>query len=141
MIKTTFFTSFLFFINSIVAFYYHYLLYSFLFFCLAFSSIYYHSGEPSFLNYNIDQIIILCVVLYGGYMFYNKIIHSPTELTYQQIIISALIVFTFLTTIYLFYYGKILYSYCWHPEPYTANFWHAVVHIIGSIGHVLIMVL
>lgn len=49
------------------------------------------------------------------------------------------IVSTFLFSIIGFHYGYICNKYCFDPDEETGNIYHAVLHIISSVGHHMII--
>jgi hypothetical protein len=127
-----FFTSFIFIINTLAALYKKYYFYSFLFFCLTITSLQYHSTHTMYANI-IDKIVIAGIVLYGGYMLYKK--------SDKSISINIFIIITFLACVFLYIYGCFTNNYCFHPDAIVANNYHALMHIVGSIGHNLIILL
>jgi hypothetical protein len=82
-----------------------------------------------------DKIAILSVVFYGGYLFYKKTVKEPNY------ILSAIIVLTFLATLYFYYGGYCLNDYCFHEDKEISDWFHALMHITCSIGHHLIIIL
>jgi hypothetical protein len=133
-----FYSSFIFIINSTVAYYYEYYIYSAIFAILFITSIIYHSTYNIYTNL-LDKISIGLVVSYGGWLFYDKIVKS--EFSYKKYILSTAIVTTFLSTIYLFYYGYCFNKYCFCEDAIIANYCHSFLHLISSIGHILITTL
>ena len=127
-----FYSSLLFLINVGVALYYEYYLYSICFLLLTITSLYHHSHYTSFSRV-IDKIVVYIVICYGGYLFFNKI--KKGTLTRMQIFINFIIVFAFISTIVLYYYGV---YYC--EDPLTADCYHSLMHCISSFGHVCIAV-
>jgi hypothetical protein len=118
--------------NTIAALHKEYYLYSFFFFCLTITSLYYHSTHTIHGNI-IDKIAVACVVLYGGYMLYIKLEKS--------ISLSIFIFITFLACVFLYIYGCFTNKFCFHPDAIVANNYHALMHIIASFGHNLIIFL
>ncbi len=137
-IKTScFYSSIVFIINSILALYYNYLLYSFLFFILVVTSLLFHSNTNSY-TIVIDKIAILSVVLYGGWLFLEKCKNLENI---QQTILAIITVFTFLATIYIYYYGYLYNQYCYHEDKCIGNLYHSLLHFISCIGHSIIIIL
>jgi hypothetical protein len=58
-----------------------------------------------------------------------------------KICLSTLIVFSFLVTNYLFYYGYITKKYCYHEDKKIADLWHSLLHINSSVGFNLLILL
>jgi hypothetical protein len=143
------FSSMVFLTNVVVAFWYEYYLYSFFFLCLTMTSYWHHSHHTDY-SYVFDKIAIFSIVLYGGYLFYEKTVqdnpsHRLLSLHDQpnpaNPMLSAIIVATFLATLYLYYGGYCLNNYCFHEDKNKADWFHALMHIISSIGHHLIIIL
>lgn len=130
----TLYSSFLFLINTIVAIYYKYTVYSILFFFLFITSILYRTLNRNELVFMIDKFAIMLVTIYGGYIFYSKFNNISSH--YSFFIIS-----TFLLTVFLFYYGYLTDTFCYDPNPNYASGYHSLLHLISCIGHNLIIVL
>lgn len=122
------FYSFLFFTtNSITAFLNKYYLYSFLFCILTTTSLIVHSKDNIYTIF-IDKISILSIVLYGLYMFYNKI-------NINQFVNCSIIIILFLFCIYIYIYGFFVKKYCFCNQKSITEKYHFVLHFISSIGH------
>ena len=138
-----FYSSFVFIINVLVAFYYGYYLYACLFFALLITSLFYHSHYSSLTNI-LDKIAIYSIVFYGGYLFYKKLhelITLDNKFTAKQYILSAFILITFLSTIVLYYYGYLNTCLCFSDDPIQAYLFHSFMHCISSFGHCCIVLL
>jgi len=133
-----FYSSFIFLTNVIIAYLYQYYLYGRLFFLLTITSILYHSIPSVYGNIN-DKIVISLIVLYGGNLFFEKYRNQIPSVKYW--ILSFLIILTFLATVYLYIYGFITNQYCFYEDRHTANLYHSLLHIISSIGHILVMIM
>jgi hypothetical protein len=70
-----FYSSFIFLINVLIASYYKYYIYALLFFILWITSLIVHSNCNIYTNL-LDKLAISLVVLYGGYIFYTKLIEK-----------------------------------------------------------------
>lgn len=127
-----FFSSFIFITNAITAYYKNDIPYCILFASLTATSLTVHTNDNVYTNI-IDKFVITCVVLYGAYRLTNKI--SPET----QIFTLFLIVLTFLSNILLYLYGYYSNQFCFHPQKYIADQYHYYLHVLGSIGHHLIM--
>jgi len=141
--NSCFYSSFVFLLNVSVALYYEYYVYAGLFFILLITSLFQHSNY-TFLTTVIDKIFIFSVSLYGGYIFYNKLVeflNSKEKLNTMHYIISFLIIFTFLSTIVLYYYGYFFKCFCYCDDPLQANLFHSFMHCVGSFGHCCIVLL
>jgi hypothetical protein len=126
----------LFIINIILGFYYEYFLYGLLFFCLMITSFIYHTYYTVFSNI-IDKVSILYVVLYGC-MLFNQKLHFVDK-NIKNIIMLTLIVLTFLSTFYLYYYGYYTKNYCFNENIVIANLYQSLIHLISCFSHSLIM--
>ena len=125
-----YFSSLVFITNAISTCYKEYYVYCVLFLFLTTTSIIFHQTNNEYFRI-VDKIAILCVVFYGGYMLYKNM----SKEKYAKII---LIVITFLITIFLYYYGFLTKQYCYDPEKCIGDLYHALLHVISSIGHHLI---
>ena len=84
--------------NAVTAFLHEYYLYSFLFLNLTATSLIVHYNDNVYTNV-IDKVAVLSIVLYGGYVLYNKI-NTNKYFNLFAIIIS------FLFCIHLWFYCK-----------------------------------
>jgi hypothetical protein len=135
--NSCFYSSFIFLVNSIVAFFFGYMFYSIIFFILVITSLIVHSTGNIYARI-IDKIAILLIVLYGGYLFYTKCLR-PIDI--KQIVYIISIVSTFLITVYLYYFGYLQCQYCFCEDKQIANQYHSFLHFVSSIGHVLIVLM
>jgi hypothetical protein len=133
-----FYSSFIFLLNSILAFYYEYYVYAFLFLLLVCTSLIFHSTINIYTNL-LDKISIFLVVLYGSYLFYTKLIVKVKTDFIATYIYAFFIINTFLITIYLFYYGYFTNNYCYSEDLELANNYHSLMHFISSFGHICII--
>jgi hypothetical protein len=141
--NSCFYSSFIFIINVLVASYYGYYLYAGLFFALLITSSIHHL-HYTFLTNILDKLTIYCIVFYGGYMFYKKIkeyIDSKNEFTAKQYLLSVTILITFLSTIFLYYYGYLNTCLCFSDDQTQAYLFHSFMHCVGSFGHCCIVFL
>jgi hypothetical protein len=130
--KETLLSSFVFLTNFIFAYLMKYYLYAFLFFALFISSILFHIEDNKF-TYYLDQICIYLVIGYGVYLFYKKF---PTIPFY----FSLLIIGSFLGTFFLFFWGRQTKSYCFDEDEKVSEVYHALLHLLSSVGHHLIII-
>lgn len=134
-----FYSSLVFLLNVIIAFYYGYKLYATLFLLLMITSLCHHSNYTCSTRL-IDKIAIYLVVFYGGYLFYEKIREKKSEkLSFKTIILFLLIISTFLSTIVFYYYGYMTSSLCYCDDTTLASYFHAFMHCMGSFGHICIV--
>ena len=129
------YSSMVFIINAIVNYWYGYFLYSALFAFLLVTSVIHHSVK-TFYSYLVDKLAIFCIIFYGAYLFYNKIRGDNVNL-----ILASTIVLTFLSTIYLYYYGYIYNQYCFASDAVEAEWFHCIMHFVASAGHLMIVFL
>ena len=139
----------IFIINILFGFYSGYILYGLLFLCLIITSIIHHTYYTEFTTI-IDKVSIVYVILYGSMLFYQKInsinsINSIDSTNYislsRTIVLSIAIVFSFLSVVYLYYYGYYSKKYCFDENNDTCYKYHSLIHYISCFSHVLIMVL
>jgi len=83
----------------------------------------------------LDKIVIGLVVLYGGKIFLDKLNNDGI---FKNLLLNALIILTFLLTIFLYSYGYIIRGYCFGEN---GEVWHGFMHCISSVGHHLILFL
>jgi len=124
-VRITYYTSFIFLVNSFACFITEYYLYSFLFFSLFCTSILCRTiiCDETLI---IDKIVAYAVILFGAYMFYLKFY------IIEQLIIF-LILLSFITTCVIYKYGSL------HKDEEIAAKYHSLLHIISSIAHHLII--
>ena len=118
-------------INTLYAYYYNYTLYATLFLNLTLTSLYYHSTYTPLSNI-LDKTAIASVVLYGGQLFITKLF-TPS-INSISILLKLAIPLTFLTTNYIYFYGK-------SHDPHVGNTFHSILHLVSSLGHLLIIIL
>jgi len=126
-VDSTLFSSGFFLTNSLTALYMSDYMYCILFTCLFCTSIAFRTLESD-TWYLLDQVCIYCVVLYGAYILYTKA--STISLGFFLLIVS-----TFVATIVLFHYGKMVHKYCFSPDGETAHLYHSLLHTLSSVGH------
>jgi hypothetical protein len=138
-----YYSSHLFLINVLVAYYFDYLAYSLLFIALFISSIAYHTTYHIY-SYIFDKICILSVVSYGGYVFFTKLLdisYTPAMWNPVNIVESLIVFVSFISIIYLFYYGNMCKKYCFCEDGLVANKYHSFLHLLSSIGHICIVII
>ena len=131
-------SSLLFIINIICGFYNEYILYSILFICLTITSLFYHTYYTPF-TYIIDKVSILYVVLYGAMLFFQKII--LIDINFINTIICIIIVSTFISVNFIYYYGYYNKQYCFNDNIEVSYKYHSLIHIMSCLSHSLIMLL
>jgi hypothetical protein len=129
---------FIFIINILLGFYFGYFLYSLLFIFLLITSVIYHTYYTEF-TYIIDKVSILYVVLYGSLLFYQKI--YCIDINISNLLYMFMIVSTFLSVFYLYYYGYYIKEYCFNENIYISYQYQSYIHYITFLSHSLIMLL
>ena len=118
------YSSFLFATNVLTGVYFGQYLYAFLFSLLTLSSIIHHYSMTQLTNL-LDKIALYAVVIYGGYKFYKhyEIITVTTSNPFDLTTITkyALIIITFLSCGFLYFFGYFTNNYVFHPEYITAQ--------------------
>jgi hypothetical protein len=127
-----FYSSFLFITNVLSAFIHEYYIYAFLFINLTITSVMFHSIHTIYTNI-LDKIAILSIVLYGGWLLYNKI--TLQNIVMQNVVYVILIILSFITCIIIFFYGYHYKKYFYDPNKYISDQFHCWLHIISSFGH------
>ena len=134
-------SSLIFIINIILGFYNQYILYAILFICLTITSLFYHTYYTQF-TYIIDKVSILYVVLYGALLFFQKVyLISIKNINFINIIMSIIIVLTFIYVNFIYYYGYYNNQYCFNDNINISYKYHSLIHYISSFSHALIMLL
>ena len=133
-----YYSSFVFILNILVAYYNEYYTYATLFFILLVTSIV-HQSHYNTTTCIVDKMAVYIVIIYGGYLFYDKCMNGFS--TTKEYILSCVIAFTFLLTGVLYYYGKMNKCFCFYQEESISARYHALMHIISSIGHICIAIL
>lgn len=131
------YSSSIFLINSCVAFYYSYLIYGYLFIALWITSVIFHMRRNIYTNI-IDKIAIWAVVVYGGNLFFQKLEKVNGM---RDMMVSVVIVNTFMAVLFLYFVGYILKKYCYCESPIMQERYHALLHLISCVGHLLIVIL
>ena len=137
MVKLVCISPLVFLSNIVISYTYEYNLYSYLFLQLMMTSFYYHSSYSPLSNI-VDKLAIVSVVGYGSTIFIQKLCEISTM---YEMCIAFQILSTFLYVNYLYIYGRYTGSYCFNRDVDTANKYHALLHCISSVGHILIVVL
>jgi hypothetical protein len=130
--EASFISSFVFLTNVVHFLTAGYFVYAFLFLVLFITSVIVRLKKDNIWTLAADKIAILCVVLYGLMIFYNKSWVS------ENYILISLILFTFLAVVYLYVYGWCTDSYCFSEE---GEMYRAGLHCISSLGHHLIVLI
>ena len=138
--KLCVYSSLLFLTNVVVAYWYEYFVYSAIFLLLTVTSVCHHSHYTT-LTRNIDKVAIYLVVCYGGYLFYTKLKNRPENVTTTQVALWFIISLTFLSTVFLYYYGYMTSSLCFCEDSSSADYVHAFLHFVCSSGHLCITIL
>ena len=135
-INLNIYTSYIFVINVLVGLIVGHYTYALIFLILVITSIIHHSMLTDTTK-NIDKSVVLLVVIYGGYIFYNNVRFT----TCYEIIMTLVIVISFVLTGVFYSYGKCNNCLCWDPDLEVGRVYHSIVHCVSSFGHILIMLL
>lgn len=108
-------------------------IYSGLFATLFLTSIQVHSNENIAINL-LDKLVIFMVFLYGGHRLLMK-----RYMTTWGITKAIIIAMTCLFVIWIYCYGYLTTDLCFHPVPEFAAVYHVFMHVVGSLGHNMIM--
>lgn len=125
------FTSTFFATNVIVGLYLGYNVYALFFFVLMSTSLLNHFTHHPTIN-KIDRMAVVSVGVYGAYMIYQKQMFNPS-------LCQAFIAFSFLFCVVVYEYGGRIQQFCFDPNPFVSLFYHACMHLVGSVGHHFIM--
>jgi len=101
--------------------------YSTWFYVLTVTSILVHGffNESLIMNL-IDKIPIIAIVTTGGLILFEKVqFNAP----------SLIALSTFICVCYLYCYGYATKQYCFDSDIYISKQYHAILHLISSIGH------
>lgn len=129
------FSSLIFITNIIISWYYNNYIYVFLFSCLLVTSILCHYTQENIMYY-IDKFFIFFIIIYGGYLVFNK---SLCDCNANKYFCIFIIVITFLACVYLYESGisNIPYEIFGVYGKYN----HVLLHLLSSFGHNLIVML
>jgi glucan phosphoethanolaminetransferase (alkaline phosphatase superfamily) len=126
-------TSFIFITNTVSSLYQEDWIYALLFALLTVTSLVVHSYDNFYSNV-LDKIVIGLIAIYGGYVLWSKWEGSNP-------IVTALIISTFLFCIWVYICGYCRKNYCFCDEKCVADRYHSFMHLIGSLGHHLIVLM
>jgi len=131
-----FYSSFIFIMNILISYCYDNYLYSILFLGLLVSSLCYHS-KPTIYTYLIDKVNISLITFYGGWLLLKKYSQINNK---KRLLLLLAIVSTFIVTNYFYFYGYFTKTFCFYKNKEIANLYHSIMHIVASMGHILIVV-
>lgn len=137
-------SSSLFLTNIYYSYYKNYFIYTILFSNLLISSVILHwvYFDFNYMKYEIDilkkidQFNILLIILYGSYIYLKKIFTKK-----NNFIIASLILYFFILCYFLWIYGFNNNKYCFDENKIYAARYHSLLHLFGSLGHLLIIIL
>jgi hypothetical protein len=154
-------SSFLFGINSAIAYVYKHYIISGLLFALFISSVLYHterlydhSGKyiftSSLVEHNktnvhlrilalVDTIIVWMFIPTVLYLHFLKML--TRKITMGIVLINASIILTLIYMWYIYYYGYEIDDYCFHPYSYIAEKWHMSIHVLAVINVYLLFLI
>ena len=134
MMNLLVFTSTFFITNILVGLYLSYYVYTLLFFILLSTSIINHSGFDIKRIKQWDRTAVISVGVYGAYMMIQKGLFNGS-------IGCMLTIGCFLFCVIMYDYGSRIQRYCFDANPFISCFYHACMHLVGSVGHHFIMIL
>jgi len=108
-------------------------IYSILFATLFVTSVVVHTTNHIVVNL-LDKLVIFLIFLYGGYRLYEK-----RYMTWWGIAKMCIIVSTCLFVVWVYCYGYLTGDLCFHPVKEICTIYHVFMHIVGSLGHNMIM--
>lgn len=128
-------SSFVFLSNFVHNTFYKEWIYAWIFLLLTTTSLFIHSGlfddDVEFENQMIylDKTIISTIFFYGLYLYMKSLSKKKNYFPFLSI------------SIVMWFYigGYFLDKYCFDPNLHCAEVYHAVIHIVGSLGHHSIM--
>jgi hypothetical protein len=126
-------SSFLFIANVAVGLLTQNYIYSALFATLFLTSIEVHTNNYLAINL-LDKFVIFLVFLYGGFRLYEK-----HETSWWGTAKSCIILSTCLYVIWSYCYGYLTTDLCFYPNEEIATIYHMLMHLVGSLGHNMIM--
>jgi len=126
MLNILMFSSLIFITNCVTCFIYKKIIHCILFLVLTFSSILVHYNDNIITNI-FDKIVIGFVFINGLVIFFNK---SNKNI---------FIVLTFLFVVFVYIYGYVSNKYVFDKDEQISKKYHFLMHLIGSIGHHLIV--
>ena len=129
----TILTSFIFITNTSLAYSKKKYIYAALFLALTITSLIYRYNVNTYTLF-IDKTIIFLIFIYGSYMLFNNINRISTM---YFLCIMTTVVATFI----LYYYGYLNNCFCFDADSYISENYMALMHIVGSIGHNMIILI
>ena len=133
--KECFYSSFIFLINAIFAYKYKYYTFSLLFLILTISSLLHHYYYTD-ITYQIDRIIIIITFCCGASIMYKRL--KNKEINYYDILFFAVLISI---VSYMYFYGYYNKKYSFDTDHKTSCMWHSLLHIIVSIGNIILVTL
>lgn len=130
-----FYSSLFFITNIIIAYYYDEYVYLLLFAALLITSLVTHFTQNKWSIY-LDKSVIFMIIVYGFYVFMNKCVYIETN---KQFLFATIIFATFWSCVilYLSNLSNTPISFC----GVFGNFLHVIIHILGSVGHNMIVMM
>jgi hypothetical protein len=141
MVNPCILSSFIFLTNAASAVYFKHFIYGTVFFILALTSIIHHSLYKNWTKL-IDRSIAYSIIVIGGIVFAKKILYAPITDLIKYIRfngISLAIIATFALTVLLYALGYSCNKFCFDTNIPVSQRWHALMHVIASVGHHMIV--
>ena len=108
--------------------------YAWLFLLLTISSVFIHSGVFNDIKPQlkiVDNFIIFSIFIYGYLLFWKISKNNKSS--------SFIPITSFLTVCYMYGVGYFQNKYSFDPNPNIAHISHAVIHLLGCLGHHIII--
>jgi hypothetical protein len=166
-VNPKFYSSFIFITNMVIGLLTRNNIYSILFAILFLTSVAVHTHNYTAINL-LDKLVIFLIFLYGGHRLYEKwdtscwgaafSLDSPEKLTFEgeshllkisdllpsysksvNLIKSCIILSTCVYVIWSYCYGYLTGDLCFYPNEEIAAIYHMFMHVVGSLGHNMIM--
>lgn len=134
------YSSFIFLTNFVVGCSKGYYYYAFLFFALFVTSVMVHNSveDDDYYSINVLDKVVIFLIFFQGLKHMLKKIGTTTTKNTKQLV---LIILTFFFCIFVYVYGYFNQSFCFDACAETAQLFHCMMHMIGSMGHHLILFL
>lgn len=130
-LNSCFYSSFVYFTNALLGFYYQQILYSIVFMYLFLTSIYYH-WTYNRLSFLLDQIGCMSGGIYTFYLTIDYIFRISVYHQYISLVFTYM--FCLAYTMFTYYCGIKFQMFSHHKNKKTGNYFHSLLHLISSIG-------
>ena len=151
------FSSFIFLSNAIISFIYSHYVIGILWVVLCVTSIIYHSFRLANTSHLVNTYMIMqanrqnkwldvayvldigaTVVLIAYVLYIHFLNMRQTKITWNVILLNIIIFSVLGYILFIFFYGKKTFQYCFHKDSDVAEKWHSTIHLSGSLAHHLL---